>query len=401
MSSFVESIKNAVVPDAAVTSNPQPENDIPGAFPDSDDEQEVEKHIQTNLAQGVSESTRRERDSNPTTTANATTTTLPDRTRREPQQGNAADRDFVFSNESLGLSPDKHLIPRSESMVHHRGSRHTGSELPEPANNNDEATAEKRAREEERAVAAEVAAAAGALASEQQQQPQQQSGFAMADKKTTSQVRPQHLGNEGATPPPRSPTTGEVKEERPAGQAQAQAAPASSTVDADSASASLGQYSGTGSSGLDNNNNNKLKAPGNGGIRNGVLGRGDSHLGPHLGMSRPARPGEQDQKNRSPAAAATGETNPAAGVDNSTVRDEDVIEEERPNEGRRSSRSSAGSSGSKKTRAEAVHLSGVSDSGLGLGGVHNGVVGHGSHDEEDTRHSTSSEAVQQPASTTA
>lgn len=395
MSSFVDSIKNAVVPDAAVTSNPQPENDIPGAFPDSDDEQEVEKHIQTNLAQGISESTRRERDSNPNTTA-TTTTTLPDRTRQQ----DAADRDFVLSNESLGLSPDKHEIPRSESMVHHRGSHHAGSELPEPANNNDEAAAEKRAREEEGAVAAEVVAAADALAGEQQQ-PQQQSGFAMADKKTTtSQVRPQHLGNEGTTPAPRSPTTGEVKEERPAGQAQAQAAPASSTVNADSASESLRQYSGTGSSGLDNNNN-KLKAPGNGGIRNGVLGRGDSHLGPHLGISRPARPGEQEQKNRSPAAAATGETNPAAGVDNCTVRGEDVIDEESHKEGRRASRSSAGSSGSKKARAEAVHLSGVSDSGLGLGGVHNGVVGHGSHDEEDTRHSTSSEAVQQPASTTA
>lgn len=404
-----------MVPDATanggepVTSNAQPETDIPGAFPDSDDEQEVEKRTQKNLAQGISDTTRRERDASGADVGEqghnntTTTTTLPDRTGTQTEEPrsrqNFVDRGPVLSSESLGLSPDKHEIPRSESMVHHRES-HDGApgdagspvpavagELPDQIKNNappsnNEPIAERKDAEE--AATAEAAAVAARVPSGGEQQ---RPGFAMDDKETTTRlVRTRHLGNEGTAPPPRSPTTGKVKEER-LGQGDdgmvrvpAQAAPASSAVNADSTSESLGQYSGAGSAGLD-------KVLSNGGIRNGVLGRGDSHLGPHLGISRPPR--HEEEEDHPSTAAQAGEIEPTA----SAAYGEDV---ESPNEGRRPS---SGSSGSKKARAQAVHLSGVSEAGLGLGGVHNGVVGHGSHDDENIRHSTSSERSQ-PASTT-
>lgn len=352
---FVERLRNAIGPDAAanggepVTSGAQPETDIPGAFPDSDDEQEVEKRTQKNLAQGVSDATKRERDASGNDVGES----------HDVAVGNAG---------SPGPTAAGELPDRFQQNA--------------PSSNN-ESIAESKGAEE--AARAEAAAIAARIPSGGEQE---RPGFAMDDKETkTMSVRTPHLSNEGtAPPPPCSPTTGEVKEEQ-LGQANesmarvpAQAAPSSPAVDADSMSESLGQYSGAGSAGLD-------KIPSNGGIRNGVLGRGDSHLGTHLGIARLPRPEEED---RSPAAAQAGEIQSSTGVPYGENA-------ESPKERRRSS---SGASGSKKARAQAVHLSGVSEAGLGLGGVHNGVVGHGSHDDESTRHSMSSERAQ-PASTTA
>lgn len=349
--SIAERIKNAIVPEmagnegAAISSNPRPECDIPGAFPDSDDEQEVERQHQ------------REQE-------------LPPNTQPTTEQGSQNQRFFgdrgpVLSEESLGLSPDKHEIPWGSA--HHRES-HAGSpaNIQSPALGGDEPPQNQPAARHVPDAEREA----------EERMPSEQPDFAMADRDTkTTQVRSQHLGNEGTMPPPRSPTTGQPKTE---GQLETQAnnggdKPPSSSSDAaspiaeaESARESLGQYSGAGSTG---------QVEGNGGIRNGVLGRGSSHLG-------------HSPQDHSPAAPAASAGVISGGVHNSVLGhgSEHPYGEgvESPVEERRTSSGSSGKN--KAAAAAAVVISGVSDSGLGLGGVHNGVVGHGSHDEEDGRH---------------
>lgn len=395
--SIVESIKNAVLPDTTtgggpVVSNARPENDIPGAFPDSDDEEEFERQDQQKVQQ--ESLTTKARDptadiegqakstgislpdptrvpsstiANPTTTATTDTEHSPVRTgyksdenlpsnqeKEEPRsRENFGERGPILSSESLGLSPDKHEISRG-SIDHHRESHASGHR----------SFVEEDGRRPSSSASGLKMQSPTTLNNSNEED---KADFAMADKSTTvSEVRPQHLGNEGRTPPPRSPTTGEVTNEnelaQPAGLKTVKKNPA---VEAVAASESLGQFSGSGSAGESN-----------GGIRNGVLGRGMSHLDTHLGVS---------------SQQTTEGTIPSGGVHNTVLGhgsehpygggiegSKETKEERRPSAG-------SGSSGRAKAAVDVV-LSGVSDSGLGLGGVHNGVVGHGSHDEEDTRH---------------
>lgn len=374
---FVERVKNAIVPDTTepVTSGtPQPETDIPGAFPDSDDEQEVERQNQKNLAQGVSASRPR-----------AAGTEAEEASESRQTFG---ERGPILSHESLGLSPDKHEIPRG-SITHHRESHvaspdNTGS--PMPGGEVEAASAPKIPTSGGQQLDANRSAEAGGSVAPSSTN---EAEFAMADKDTTTtQVQSQHLGNEGTTPLPHSPTTGDVKrEEAQSGTGDPAAAAA------DGASESLGQYSGSGSAGL--------KISGNGGIRNGVLGRGDSHLGTHLGLA-PTGASSQEE-NRAPAGEEQAQGILPGGVHNTVLghRSEHPHGEGEnvSQEGQQERRRSSGSGGSRAKRGDVAVLSGVSGSGLGLGGVHNGVVGHGSNEEEGGRHQTSSEKAQ-PASTT-
>lgn len=440
---IVETIKNAVAVDttgnggSVVSGDPRPESDIPGAFPDSDDEQEVERQNQRRQASPA----RKRRDSgvdpeahdlsttgkhqevpvsrnlpssSVQTKEGSTATRIPvhDQNSTQATQGHTRDAEGedprsrhsfsnqgpVLSNESLGLSPDKHEIPRG-SISHHRETDAgapgnvdlpaRGVKVPEQLETN---SAVRDVESAQRSAGTGI--------------PSDEFGHAAtADKQTTTtQVRPHHLGNEGAAPPARSPVTGEVKAEEeqfPSRHAAAQEhgddgrgveVPSVSgsrgnslTEGVDSASETLGQYSGSGSGA-------GLEPEGNGGIRNGVLGRGSSHLGtaasssPSIGESRaPTTPEAPARGGGKPEAIITGGVHNTVlghGSDYPYGRGVESPEERR--------RSSGSSSGKTKAVVNAV-ISGVSDSGLGLGGVHNGVVGHGSHDEEDSRHHKGSE----------
>lgn len=305
---FVEKVKNAVVPNTTepvASDTPQPESDMPGAFPDSDDEREAETQNQRNLTQRISASKPRN-----------------------------------TGGESAAAAP---TVPTSTGQLD--AGRSAKARPTSPSSNGEP-------------------------------------DYARADKHTSiTEVRTHHLGNEGTTPPPRSSTTGEVQREEEAheGNPTAAAAVAGAGAGAASASESLGQYSGTGLAGSETR--------GNGGIRNGVLGRGDSHLGTHLGLAPTGASSQEDSRvsageERSQGILPGGVHNTVSGHGSEHPHGEGA---DAPWEGQQRPRSSE-SGGSKTRRSADAVISGVSDSGLGLGGVHNGVVGHGSHDEENARH---------------
>lgn len=263
---IVETIKDAVVLNdggPVVSGEPKPETDIPGAFPDSDDEQEAEVRGQQQPNFSAAPKQQQEQ-----------------RFHLEPEAKSQRNKGGAEA-----------AIPRSNAM-------------PDLA----QATADNN----------------------------NTVGTAAAKPTSLEDKEGSYPGNHVATPQAGQSARNEFS----------QAAEAESL----SASESLGQYSGAGTTGLDGKFN--------GGIRNGVLGRGHSHLGPHLGVEAAPKPSSRSSEQ-------TG------------------LEGEE--EGRRLSESSSDSSRARRRAADAV-LSGVSESGLGMGGVHNGVVGHGSHDEEDARH---------------